>query len=495
MKVDPSGEPGHQDAAPKAPAVVTRELLGRSSVYTAATAVQLAGGVLIYPLLTRALAPAQLGIVSAATLALRFVTVLAAAGLVAAVTRQYFDGTSGPRAARGLVPVVAIVAAAVVLLVDRTGPTWIHIFETLQYEGAIRIAVAAAVPAALLAASQAYLRAAGRVSHFVTVALVSGLGSLALGLLAVLVLGATPENYLWGLLVGDTSACVLALFYVQAVVRPASRDVLTRSLRFGLPTMPHSAALLALGLGDRVVVERLLGLEEVGRYQVAYLLGNLVIAFLIAFNNAWAPAILGAAAENRWQQLAMTRQMITRLASSLIAGVALAAPLLLTLAAPPSYEPSALTSVTAMVALSGLPYVLFQARVIVLFQERRTLPMAVATPVSAAANVGLNLVLIPVLGLPGAAIATVATYSLQALVIGAASRRRAAIPWRQYPIWFPSTAAVGAVLISVVLPTDGNWLWLRGALVLLTVIVFSSLVVRIARPAGPRAHASARQSG
>jgi O-antigen/teichoic acid export membrane protein len=438
-----------------------RQLLSRGSVYTASTFVQLLGGVLVYPLLTRSLRPAELGAVAAASLVLRLVSALATLGLHGAVTREYFDGPDGPTEARRLVPTAALVAGGIALLAHLTGPFWSATFEGIGYGPMLTFAVACSVPAAVVATCQAQLRAGGRTGAFVLVSLASGLGSVLLGIVAVVVLAGEPVNYFQGLLLGDVLACLLALILSRAAVRPASTVVVRRALAFGLPTVPHALALIALGLSDRIVIERVLGLEAVGRYQVAYLVGNLVILLLIALNNAWAPSVLGAADGVRLQQLADTSYLVNRLTAVAVVIVAWGAPLALVVAAPASYGRGELSDVAAVVALAGLAYANYQAHVIVLFQERRTGPLALVTPISAAANVVLNILLLPVVGLLGAAAATVATFALQAALVRRSSRRKATVPWLRGSLAPPSLAACALVAVSLVLPTEGAWLVAR----------------------------------
>ena len=72
--------------------------------------------------------------------------------------------------------------------------------------------------------------------------------------------------------------------------------------------------MFALSAGDRVVIERFEGIEQVGRYQVAYLIGSLGILLLNALNSAWSPIIYGAG-DDRWSILRRTSGIVHEMAA------------------------------------------------------------------------------------------------------------------------------------------------------------------------------------
>jgi len=84
--------------------------------------------------------------------------------------------------------------------------------------------------------------------------------------------------------------------------------------------------------------------------------------------------------------------------------------------------------VAATVAFSILPYATMSTCFNALFVAGRTRIMAVAAPVAAALNLVLNLLLLPVIGLVGASIATVIGYGALAGIIAVGSRRVAELP-------------------------------------------------------------------
>jgi O-antigen/teichoic acid export membrane protein len=165
--------------------------------------------------------------------------------------------------------------------------------------------------------------------------------------------------------------------------------------------------------------------------------------------------------ERRPGVLAATTRDLLWIGAIVTAGLAIGGPVALRIAAPASYDPATLTGVTALVALSLIPYLWYLAAALVVFQEKRTGVLALATPLVAALNVGLNLWLVPVFGLAGAAATTVASYAVLAAIVQGAARRMVAVRWHPSP--GPALGAMVAVAAGALLPADGAWLAVRAA--------------------------------
>jgi O-antigen/teichoic acid export membrane protein len=79
-------------------------------------------------------------------------------------------------------------------------------------------------------------------------------------------------------------------------------------------------------------------------------------------------------------------------------------------------------------------------------------------------NVLLNLVLVPVAGLEGAALATVVSYLLLAAFLFAAGRRVESVPGRSGRVLLLAGGAVIVALASAAVPSDGVWFLVRIAI-------------------------------
>lgn len=444
-------------------------MLGRGSIYTIATAVQLGSGLLAIPILTRVLDPTEFGTVTAALVAQAILVNVAAFGIPVAVQRTFFrSGDQGPRAARALIGATLIGAVLVAALAFLTGPIWSQVFDGVPWGGVLQLAVISAIPSAVLLSAQLALQAADRVRGFLLSAAIATAFAQGLGVALAAATG-DPVGYMAGVTIGFTLGAAVA--WTAAGVdlhhlRPSvgGRSLVRGALALGLPTIPHGLALYLLSAGDRVVVERIEGLAAAGAYYVAYAIGGLGIFLVAALNGAWQPIVFGVADSERWGLLAKTAVETLRVVAIAIAAIAIGAPCALAVLAPSDFDVSGLGDVCALVALSTLPYLWVSLNSTILVWHGRTSVFALATPVSVAFNLLLCALLIPPLGLEGAAVATLAGYLLLALLTWFGARSLAAVPWNLRALLGAALPALAAVAVAFVIPDHDLWLGLRGLL-------------------------------
>jgi O-antigen/teichoic acid export membrane protein len=414
-------------AAVASPAEAVRRLFGRGSVYTLVLAIQMLTGLIAVPLLTRLLTPSSYGRVVAAIVVYTVLSIIGAAGLPDAASRTFFAESDGPRHARRLITAATCFALLLSLLADLTGPLWAPLFG-LNYGGVLRLAVWAGAGGAVMLGAQSLLRVADRVWAFLAVALLAAVGGQALGL-TLTALSHSATAYMAGIAAGAALAAAAGLTATGCLRSGmAGLGELRKGLGLGLPIVPHSLAVSMLASADRVVIVAALGLAAAGRYQVAYAIGSVGVALVVALNMAWLPLLLGASKESRWEILTATSRVVHLLAASVASLLALVAPLALLIAAPASYGRESLVPVAAIVAFSALPYATCGTYFQVVFVSGRTRIMAIAAPLAAAINIGLNVLLLPVIGLTGAAIATVVAYAVLPGVVALTARRIVSLP-------------------------------------------------------------------
>jgi O-antigen/teichoic acid export membrane protein len=339
----------------------------------------------------------------------------------------------------------------------------------------MELVVLTVIPMAILPAAQAVLQAQRRAVAHLSTTVTSTAGSQALGVGLMLVAGRSVDNYLIGVFVGTLTATILSVFLAAPLVIDLRHvQTVVSALRVGLPTVPHNLAQFIIAAGDRVVIERLMGLEAVGRYQAAYSIGILGVALVSAISIAWAPMVYGAEPTERWSLLADTADVLYRLAAIFTGVIAIGAPLVLLIAVPTSYDPKSLVLVSAVVAASTVPYVGVYANVNALLQRRRAGILAWTTPLTATVNIVLNFALVPLIGLAGSALATFLAYSLHAGILQWQTHRMISIPWRYAELRWSAVLAGTAVVAGGLLPSVGIWFFLR----LVGASLFAGLLIR-----------------
>lgn len=247
-------------------------------------------------------------------------------------------------------------------------------------------------------------------------------------------LGMGEEGAFVGLLVASLMVLVIegpALWLAQRGGRYDPQRA-RAYLAFGAPASVSLIMTLAMTSADRFVIGGVLGEASVGAYSAGYQVGARVVD-LISVWVASAVFPLIAAAYDTEGPAAAKRQ--ARAAFALRLGVGAPAALGIALVAAPLCEvligpalrdeAAAIARWIALAALLGCMTEYFAEAFIL---ARKTLQRAALMIVPVAANIGLNLALLPVMGLDGAVVSTVVSYAVGLVLLALVGRRYIALP-------------------------------------------------------------------
>ena len=196
-------------------------------------------------------------------------------------------------------------------------------------------------------------------------------------------------------------------------------------LRWGIPLTPNSAILWIIHSSDRYMVSFFLGVAATGVYGAAYALGHYASFFLMPLQTVLYPNIVKTYAEGRHEETAeylrraIKYVMMVSIPSAFGLSI-LGEPLLRILTTP---EFAAGAAVIPPVAAGMVLFCFYQLMVGILHITDHTHINVRVLSTCAAVNIGLNLLLIPRMGISGAAWATVAAYGLLGLMTIAVTRR------------------------------------------------------------------------
>jgi O-antigen/teichoic acid export membrane protein len=358
-----------------------------------------------------------------------------------------------------------------------------------MYEGAHFVVFALAGPIVLLdtfnAIPLSFLRAERRARAYIVVSLTRAI----LGSILILTLVVPLDLGPIGVALGSAAAAaisaavgVVALVRARAL-RPRIDTALTRQmLGFALPLVPAGLAGWVLNLSDRPVLQVLTGDEAlVGVYTLGYTAGLVTNALVVQpFSLAWGAAHWEIArGDDAPRTFARALTWFLVLASAMALLLSALGTDILRLLVGPEFELSRF-----IIPFSAFAYVLYGAYSIVasgLGIVGRTPLVATIMAVAAASAVVLNLVLIPLIGIFGAAVSTLASYLLLAVLSGAVSQRHFPVPWRLDRA-VAILGVAGALSAAALLGPD-HALWRMGCalayaptLVLLRVVVPSDAI-------------------
>ena len=216
------------------------------------------------------------------------------------------------------------------------------------------------------------------------------------------------------------AAAVVAAVLTAGLLRRASWRPDWRLVRpmlaFGAPLVVSGLAGRFLYLGDRLVLVRLAGLEATGTYEFAAQFGSLVHTFLVqGFQLSFT--VVGMKAFGGPETAALYRRSFRHFAT-VAAWAALGVGLFANSVAGLFATDPAYLDIdgTAALVAGGFGFNgLYAVTVSMLYAAERTRRVAVNVVASALLNLGLNLVLVPRLGIAGAALATLVAYAVLAV--------------------------------------------------------------------------------
>ena len=193
-------------------------------------------------------------------------------------------------------------------------------------------------------------------------------------------------------------------------------------LKFGLPYIPSGLAVIIMDLIDRIILDRKLGDSVTGIYSAGYKLGMIMALFVAAFRFAWHPFFLSTSRQENAK--AVFSKVLTYFS---LAGtfVFLAISLFINeivrvqIFGKPIFGEKywGSTVIVPVIMLSYFLYGIYVNFLVGIYLKKKTSYLPLVTGSGAAANIGLNLLLIPMIGMMGSAWATFGAYFVMALLL------------------------------------------------------------------------------
>ena len=441
-----------------------RRLATTGAAYTAASILSKLIAVALLPLYTRYLTRADYGAAEVMFAAVVSASIVVRLGLIEAILRFYYaEGEDRKRVVSStfaglfwLATIGALLALPFATPIAEALLDPKKAAEVGQMAELVRISIGGLWVLTMFEFMLTLFRLEERARAFFVTTILNVL--VTIGLTVVLVVGAGEGAR--GLLIGSYAsgaAFVLGLIVWQwrRLSLRFDRQLLRRLLRFGLPTMPAEASLYLLNVVDRVIIVRYAGLAEAGLYALAVKFAQGVNVLVRGFQLAWPPLAYSIRDDDEARRFyAVVVTLFTAGCAFVVTGMWLFSRWIVRALAAPKFFDSyeAIGLITTAVTL----YALYMVMVVILGRTRRTgfnFPAAIAALVT---NVVLNLLLVPPLGIVGAALALVASYLVVVALMYVFTQRLFPVPYQ----WARLARVVlaGAVLVGLgelVMPTSG----------------------------------------
>ncbi len=398
---------------------------------------------LLTPMYTNYLTTESYGEIANLYVIIAFLGLFCSLGFESAFIRYFSQEDNGATVFSTSFSFVALAAAAVAIPLVVFAPgisPWLGVDVSPVY---FQMAVAIVVLDAVAVVPYAMLRMLRKSKQFALSRFATIVINVALNVWFVVFLKWGIDGIFWAGMISSASALLLVGPTIVRWFRARwDTALLAQLLKFGLPTVPAALAAIALQLIDRPLIKELLGdagASQVGIYQACYRLAIPMMIFVTVFDYAWKPFFMDKA--NRKNEVFVS-------VHSAFAGISMVVFLLVSwfaeyiVRAPgiggPFFNPAywggleVIPPVLMGYAFHGM-FVVMMSNV---YYHNKTHWLPVVNGIAAVVNLGINLALIPYMGIFGAALATTAAYLVEMIVMANMVKSLDAPPYK----WLKTSA-------------------------------------------------------
>jgi O-antigen/teichoic acid export membrane protein len=397
-----------------------RDLVRHTVIYGSGFVAGAAAGLILIPLYTHSMKPSEYGLYALMFVLYGVLKPVYDLGFTNSVARFFFDAESGEETETGLWRMSATgLAFLAVWGFALTALLWIFsdqvanlLARSSHHGNLVRIVGVMLYADTLAIVPLTLIRMQERSTRFLFLTISKIVLTLISSVIFVGFMNLKAEGALLGNAVPAIGCLVLLLpEYRRVLAGTPSRALLRQMLAFGLPFVPVLVSGWLIDASDRYLLELFRTRKEVGLYSLGYRFGQVMQIGVAAFGLGWAPLRYKIYTQPNAPQV--YRRLTTFYwAAACFVGVGLSefAIAIVAIVSPPSYAGAAdvVPLIVLAYALQGLYFLTMTGMGV----TKQTRPLAWISAVGAAANFGLNLVIIPALGMNGAALTTVFAYMI-----------------------------------------------------------------------------------
>ncbi|UCE18752.1 MAG: flippase [Gemmatimonadota bacterium] len=435
-----------------------KRLLKHTSIYGLGDIVGRSISFILIPLYTHHLSTAEYGVMALAYVFIGFVNVLYIMGLNTAFLR-FFVAERDKEGRKTLFSTVVIFLGCTSFLGScclwfASPAVAALLFGNSMYVLYVRLMALILFIDTLAQFPLLTLRALEKSKSYAAMTVIRFALTVGLNLYFVLFLRRGVEGILLSNLFASLSIFILLVpISVRYLKKTVSVSLLKQLLQFGLPLIPAVLCVLVIDLSDRYLLEHFSGLEEVGLYSLGYRLGMIMTLFVSAFRIAWPPFFLSVAEQNDAKNIYASVFTYFVLAGAVFfLGVTLYLRIVLHLFVGEVYWEA--SRIVPVILLSYLFYGMYVNFIVGVYITKKTKPVPYVTGFAAGVNILFNLLLIPKLGMMGAALATLMAYMSMALFLYLINTKVFPIPYEMSRLCKISLAAVIIFVTNIFLTSS-----------------------------------------
>ena len=302
----------------------------------------------------------------------------------------------------------------------------VFLFADAKYAHFIPLIFLWVLTGALFVLSISYLRARGNIKKLSVIQVANTVVNMAL-IVTLSIAGYSLELVILSIIIIQALFLFLVLGMIvnEVGIPHPSFQGIKSYLSFSAPMIPSGALFWVINSSDRFFITHILSLSEAGMYSVSHTLGSLISLFWMPIGFVLFPMV-----SKLWEQKEVSKvrnyfeystKLFLTLAIPAAVGIyILSQPLIAILATPEFMVGGGLVFLIALgTVLLGLWQI--NAYIILLVQQSKWVPFIVA--IAALTNATINIVLIPKVGIVGAAISTIVSCFVLSAIVTIWARR------------------------------------------------------------------------
>jgi O-antigen/teichoic acid export membrane protein len=431
-----------------------RRFLKDSVTYAVSGAATTFIGVVMVPIYTRMFAPAEYGALDLISSLIALLILFLLLGQPSAVGRFYVDAKDAADArvsastSSFFLLVTSLAVCAILVLFYRGIAQLLH--GTTDYSSAVVFALCAAPFMVMFRQLQNLLKWRQEPMRYAGLSI----ASLAIGLTVTIYLVVIAKLGITGVfaatLINSLLFCALGLFMVRSSLSVTfSWRRLRELMSFGVPMIALSLSYYFLTFSSRYIIRYFLELDDVGMYAIGVRVASVLALLLNGFQMAMGPFVYSHyQKDDSKETFSKTFDYVSVATVMAVTALSLFAADVVNKFATQDYLPGhkvvpLLASGTAAYGLGA--YFSFGIGI-----SKKTIHKAWTGIVAAALNVGLGIVLVPILGIHGAALATFLAFLTLAVLQMWKSQALWHVPYRFGRNFVMYAVATGAILFTFV---------------------------------------------
>lgn len=412
-------------------------------------------GVFTLPLYTRFMTPENYGIAALAVSSAAFIGVFVELGLLSAYQRYYFEFKDDPESLKRFVSTIVwflggygfILSLVVVVF----GQPMQAVTPGVPFSPFVQMAIGANFFGIFPRFIQILYQSKQESGKYAFITVFFLMVQVAFTIYFVVLLHQGALGYVKAMLFTNLMSASVALWVLRRYLKPTIKiEHLKTSFRFGLPLLPHMLAGWMLSAADRLILNNITGTVQTGIYSIGVQIGTAMSFVATSVNFAWSPFFFAQMKDKgeaaRKDVVPFITYWIFLMCLVFTVFAAFSKEVVFVLAAPQYREAY---HIVPLVALGFLFNGFYFTVVNPLFWKGKTFIISLATLTSGFLNVFLNLVLVPPLGMAGAALAGAFSNLYVFLLVAFFSIRAFPLPYEFRRIL--TTFAVTALCVALAL--------------------------------------------